>query len=258
MKRHILAFGLAAACLVPAAGRAGTVTATFDQFDPAGTAGVTVQLDGSDAAQSNQGGVFKWTGSDNYFFEQKAGYLDKEFLTFCLEVNQHVGTGTTYSFTSTTDLAGSAPVGGLPAMGTKAANALTKLWGFEMPQLKSAAFSDRDEIAAMQLAIWEIVTDLTTPSGVFNLAVGRLTAMDNDGGDSVDGDAIIARAKALFDANQGYQGFSPTLVALTSRNHQDQLTAVRPVPEPTSMVAWCMLGLIGLFSGRRMRSRRRS
>lgn len=251
----LLAVGLVITCGIPATSHAGTVVATFLGMKPAGKPGVTVTVSGVGSVGTDDGGIFKWRGDQEYFFEKKPSYGDKRFLTFCIEVAQGVGSTT---FTSTTDIANYIPNGGSDSnqkIRVAGAVALTKLWAYELPRIKSGAFGDsvvaggkRNEIAAMQLAIWELVND----SGVFNLEDGDLTAVSNNS----TGNKILAGANALYTESQAHDFGNtqlPTLVALTNKCKQDQLTATTPVPEPTSLVAWCLLGLAGLVYRRRSR-----
>jgi len=246
------------------------VFATSGGLDQAGHDGVTITYENptnkTTTVYSNNGGLFNWMGTQEYFFQQKSSSADtKSFISFCLEVNQTIATGPSGNFEFQKTALADAPKQStglgdshVENMGNDAAQALRELWGYKMPSLSAAGFTDTIDIAAMQLAIWEIVSepfvDGQTPPK-FDLSTGRLTA----GSTSSDGATVITLAKQFFDESQTYYDDHPTaplpnLIALTNPCAQDQLVAV--VPEPTSLLAWCLLGCVGLVTSRRYRRHR--
>lgn len=294
MKWKILGAVLAVTLVLPNVTRADfNVTATYKGVSPAGSNQVTVTLYESDTSthavksiSTSSGGVFNWNSDKNpttYFFLGKsASGVTKDFISFCLEVNQTVQNANSSDPFVAKDLSGAnvqAPndgsTNGVLPMGDAAALSLRKLWGFVMPTLLSditdgnITDADRIEVSAMQLAIWELAsegTSSTTPylSGGFDLLAGRLrvttpslaTVPTEEPTDV--GEKIVYWAKKFYDDSQTlYNGPNapalPQLVALTNADNQDQL--VQAVPEPTSLLAWGLLGFIGLVTSRRYRRR---
>lgn len=288
MKWKILGAVLAVTLVLPNVTRADfNVTATYKGVSPAGSNQVTVTLYESDTSthavksiSTGSGGVFNWTSVNNpttYFFLGKsASGVTKDFISFCLEVNQTVQNASSSDPFVAKDLSGAnvqAPNDGstnrvLP-MGDAAALSLRKLWGYTVPGLLADIENnavDTLDVAAIQLAIWELASEGKTDgtSGGFDLLAGRLrvttpslaTVPTEEPTDV--GEKIVYWAKKFYDDSQTlYNGPNapalPQLVALTNADNQDQL--VQAVPEPTSLLAWGLLGFIGLVTSRRYRRR---
>ncbi len=261
------------------------VYAVYEGTNPRAYGGVLVTYnDGtnSTSVDSSGGGVFNWTGTQSngttphdYFFQQRSltGAQPADFFSFCLEVNQNIHPGNAPSkheflaqeldqvvpWQDTSDTRSGTRI---DPIGSAAATALQKLWGYKMPSLLAQiddgniSTDDRINIAAMQLAIWEIVSE-PVPGTDFDLSNDKLqasTTATNDQQALNNQNLVISRAKTFYDGSIGFSGSLPHLIALTNPCDQDQLVAL--VPEPTSLLAWCLLGCIGLVTSRRYRRHR--
>jgi len=94
------------------------------------------------------------------------GDANGDFLTFCVEINQDVYLGGTYTFTTGT--VASAPTPGTPlpgsgGMGTIKANLLNDLWTRHYSDVTDATTG-----AAFQVAVWEVVYDTNFNLGTDN------------------------------------------------------------------------------------------
>ena len=176
------------------------------------------------------------------------GDANGDFLTFCVEINQDVYLGGTYTFTTGT--VASAPTPGTPlpgsgGMGTIKANLLNDLWTRHYSDVTDATTG-----AAFQVAVWEVVYDTN-----FNLGTDNFQAYGNS--------AVTTQAATwLTDILNNPTQADAHLIAIKSDTYQDQVT-FGPPPQspppgtPLPSAASGALVLLGLGAGRRLRRRAR-
>jgi hypothetical protein len=150
--------------------------------------------------------------------------LAPAFRAFCIDLNQTISFGSSYTFT--TSPVEAAPVPGA-AMGLAKADLLRELWGRHF-----ASIDTNVEGSAFQIAVWEIVFDtgLDFGSGVVQ----------------VTGDpAVLSTAQGYLASLDGNTFAFAPVYALISDSTQDML-----VPAPGAL---SLMGLGGLLVSRRRR-----
>jgi hypothetical protein len=163
--------------------------------------------------------------------------LNQSFESFCVDLNDSVAKGGTYTYTlKTLDSSPNPypenPTGG--GMGAVRADALRRLWG----TYRADVTADNIKAAAFQMAIWEIIFDTTHIPGAGTLPAQTMSVMNQDGafymeyGNSSSTSYKVA-AKANFYLSNLYQSFSKietNLAVMSCGNDvQDQLV-VMPMP----------------------------
>ncbi len=162
--------------------------------------------------------------------------------TFCTDLLQHVTTSwKTYQLTDVADM----PV---PAMGHARANAIADIYNFGMGAMDRGEM-DNNMASALQIAIWEVVTD-------YDISVGRSTLDVSTG----DFKAFNTTSGALSSGVSGYLNDIFNFIGeATSHNNligfahgtaQDQIINMPMVPLPGA-AGMAMAGLLGLGVVRR-------
>ncbi|MDY3556424.1 Cys-Gln thioester bond-forming surface protein [Gemmata sp. JC717] len=202
-----LAAVLAVLGLMAAAPRASAETINLTLND-SGTS-VTYKPNGGSSTTVN-GGPFHWTQSTPL----NTNYATA-VTTYCIDLDQTVSKGGTYTYTVQTDLKLA------PTIGTAAkAAVITELFDrYYNTSLTSAASA-----AAFQLALWELVYDGATSK---SLSAGRIQG-SNSLASSMLGS--LGGAYSTHDL-AGYH-----LVALVSGTKQDQIMVVKDSTPPPSAV----------------------
>lgn len=198
---------------------------------------------------SGSGGVFKWRGTNT------TTNLTDDFYAVCIETTQNTNADTIYEAVLAKDAPNSAP------MGVAAADKIGWLYFnlFDttgtLNALYSSGINDLKELydsgtasqrGALQLATWALVYGLS---------------ISGSGTEVTNANAYLTAVNAANTA-----GWSQNVLALiapnaenpTPTNRQDMLIYtptgapnVDPVPEPTTIVIWGLIGAIGCVVGRR-------
>lgn len=184
-----------------AGAQAATLSATFHGASPSLT--IELSLDGGDDYDDYTAGLMNWTKTGGDY-----DGVDGDYSTFCIELTEHVHSGDSYTFDVVdTELAPTSA-----SMGIGKADLIDELYGRFFGGLD---FDDPGEMAAFQLAVWEIVYDsgVDLTDGWFRAASGSYRSLAQSYLNSLDGSGPRLAVEAL--AREGVQ---------------DQLV----VPEPAS------------------------
>lgn len=234
MKIKTLAIALAAVAVSAASTFAGTVVAKFNSVTPS----LNVNYVSPAGNAGTSAGVFNWnrTGGTH------AGtpVIGSSFSSFCIELTQNIGTGTTYTM-NVVPLA-SAPVPGLPpvgGMGQSKAQDLRRLWA---SYFHLAALSNTNA-AAFQVAVWEIVYETAAQYDVNTANTGTRGAF------YITNQSAVRTLANSWLSNLGQA--EANLAALSHPTFQDQLVLI---PTPPALLAG--LGLLGVGVANKLRKRR--
>lgn len=164
--------------------------------------------------------------------------------TFCTDLFQHVtNTWKTYTITDVADM----PV---PAMGNARANAIADVYNFGVGAQERGDLNN-NMAAALQIAIWEVVTD-------FDIGIGRSTLNVDDGGFKAFNNNSSPLSGVVTDYLNdifnyiGEANNHDDLVGLANGAAQDQIIHVPVVPLPTGAgMAMAGMGVLGLVRRRR-------
>lgn len=232
-------FGLALAGAATAA-NAGTVTATFHTVDPYRI--IDFSQDSGHSYESTWAGKFLWTRSGG----TEVGNPGHDFTTFCIEMNQEINFGGTYTYDVVSlDKGGTHFAGPGVGMGAARADLISELWGRHYSEIVG-----NDTAAAFQIAVWEIVED----SNNRNLRAGQFRIRDAG---TRSAPAYVSLAQQWLDSLNGH-GPKAVLEAISSREHQDQVFykgAASAVPLPAAV--WGGLGLMSAVGALRLRRMRK-
>lgn len=157
--------------------------------------------------------------------------LDDKFTTYCIDLAQNVTANTNFTFNVMTPV----QYGFTPTQ----TNLLSWLWADMLPEVNT-----KDESAAFQLAVWEIVYDT---NGL--MSSGSFKA------NSPDSPKTIAQGWLNSITSPGYvvSNPMPTLRILQSDTAQDQLTVFYPaIPAPGAGVL--ALAGCGMLAARRRKT----
>lgn len=251
---RILSAAIACSTLVCACASQASIVASISLGDRTAGASWNVTLDGSTTVNTNQAGLFQWTGQtpnvpnfvngvDSLGNPTQGG---SNFISFCIEITQTIGSGThTLELIDLKD----APKPGISGnpMDPAGANAIAKLWSNFLDDALAPLSGNFDpvKIGAFQLAVWKLVYD---EGSTFDLSSGRLKASTS--GSNTVGSIAQGWLNAVGALNASSPPFADGYVyALTKGptvSFQDQLVGTippgAPVPEAMSLVIW------GLFA----------
>lgn len=162
--------------------------------------------------------------------------------TYCVDFHEYVSSHSqTYQVARLTD----APVtSGNNGMAQHQADAIGRLYTYANGQQYG---TDNNFAAAFQLAIWEVVADMTTESSTLSMASGTFRASNLNAGTTSYLNTLLGVATNLSIAPM------VTVRALTNDGAQDQLfeSVVIPLPGAAGLAT---VGLAGVcFSNRRRR-----
>jgi hypothetical protein len=243
---------LAIAGLVAGSPRASadSVGLKFDQTTASSGVSVQYTIGGVTSTETAIPGPYYWTPTT----QPLNSTFPNPTSTFCVELNQTISTGQTYSYTVTA-LASQSGV-----TSTEATD-ITKLWGaYYNTAWESTSFNGSLQSTAFQLALWKLVydggTNLNLATGNFVVPNANLSNTSTAAGLAQSWlNALAGTSSSIFSTNFGSQ----ELVWLSNSWAQDQLTMI-PNPHPNVAtpappgVVLAGLGALGLL-GRSLRRR---
>ncbi|MFZ4572899.1 MAG: hypothetical protein ACOYN0_00795 [Phycisphaerales bacterium] len=169
--------------------------------------------------------------------------LTGDRFTYCVDLGQYVSSSsTTYTLSPIADLTAASP------MGEDRALAIHSIFNAQ-PFWPSQASVSQDYAAALQLVIWDIITDYNSAAGVSSLGLssGSLRAARTDG--SPLGLAITSHYATFVSYIGTSGGVGSGVLGLGNDSSQDQILPVS-VPAPG---AGLLAGLGALAVARRRR-----
>lgn len=219
------------------------VMLAFDKTTPVG--GVTVQDD--------VGGTHSISGIPGpYYWHQTGSPADPRFsgtvVTFCVELDQHIHTGGTYTYQAT-PLASVVSPAEAALFGKLYADHYNTAWN-------NSGFAGSVQSIAFQLAVWELVYDgpsnLDLGTGHFQYPGANLSNTSTAAGLAQSWlGGLGSVSSTAFTTTFPGQG----LFWLGNQGSQDQIalvpdpsTAPVPVPAPATLPIW-VLGAIGCMTG---------
>lgn len=209
---------------------AGTVIATFNGVNPGQGVGA---LETSLGSIGTTAGVFNWTRTGGTHVGAPTG----NFTSFCIELNQNISTGNSYTY-NVINLADAPnpglPVPGVNGMGAAKASDIKKLWAAYRSSVVGATTA-----AAFQVAVWEIVYETTSTYSVSN-GSGNFYLTNAAG--------VVAQANTWL-SSLGSLTAEANLAALSNDDYQDQVVAV-PLP-PAVLAGMGLMTVMGVGYVRR-------
>lgn len=238
MKTRITLVALSCALSAPAALATDTVQMRFTETGLGSN--VKISLGGA-PAQS----VF--AGELLHEFAQgtgRAASLRGVAPTYCTDLLQHVTTTwKTYTLVDVADMP-------TPPMGDRKADAIASVYNFSLAAASRSEL-DADMATALQLAIWEIVTDysLTGDRASLDVSSGDFKAFSTSAAPLSAN--ILGIMSDIFDSVGASEGHAE-LLGFASSTAQDQVIRIPVIPLPAS-AAMTLAGLASLASRRRRR-----
>ncbi len=221
----MVAVAVLLAGFAPASAQAATVTAKLNSVTGQS---FKYKLGASDLTTT--AGIFDWTrtGGD-------ASNPTGDFKSFCVELDQTLSLGNTFTYEIIATSEGPKPGLALGAgpMGQTKADMLAKLWAAHFDQ----ALLSNANAAAFQVAVWEIVYD-----GNLDLFDGGFQARYTNLGSAP---VFVQTAQSWLDG-LGNLTEMAALRVMSNGSRQDQLVMV-----PLPAAAWAGLSLIGAVAMRR-------
>ncbi|MEK6703113.1 MAG: hypothetical protein AABZ53_12680 [Planctomycetota bacterium] len=217
--------GLVGAAILASTADASIITATFNNVGPG--SGGAFSLDGG-ANWNNTGaaGHFNWTRTGGNYLGAQGN-----FMSFCCELTEHIGGGSTYNFNVVPLDQGTDSIGG---MGLAKADLINELFGrYYSPSFGSVLTADR--ATAMQLSIWEIVYE-NSATGPRSIATGNAMFTNDNAG-------AMALAELYLASLDGSGPRATDLAVMSAGGAQDQI-----IPAPGTIA---LAGLAGLCFRRR-------
>ncbi|MCB1864214.1 MAG: hypothetical protein KDG50_02205 [Chromatiales bacterium] len=231
---------------------ATTITATYN-----GTiAGGQVQRIISDSTTGSTGwtnlgaGLFSMTVTGGDFAGDLLPSGSANFLAFCVEPQQGVSTGQTYTWEVLGVSSGANNIGG---MGAVRAGYVGELLGGVYPVFGATTLTNQQALA-IQIAIWEIVRETVTAGGfvVANGAPGAGNTRFRS--ESVAGAIALAQSWLDLYVNDLVTGPQATgLYSLVNATQQDLIAQIQLIPAPTSELLLAA-GLLAFASRRRLQA----
>jgi hypothetical protein len=255
MRSRFLTACVVVASLVASSSRASadSVGLKFDQTTSSPGVSVQYTIGGVTSTETAIPGPYFWTPTS----QPLNSTFPNPTSTFCVELNQTISTGNTYSYTVS-------PLASQSGVTSTEATDITKLWGaYYNTAWESTSFNGSLQSTAFQLALWKLVydggTNLSLLSGNFVIPGATSSSLSNTS--TAAGlaqswlNALAGTSSSIFSSNFGSQ----ELVWLSSPTAQDQLTMI-PNPHPNVVtptppgVVLAGIGFLGLL-GRSLRRR---
>jgi hypothetical protein len=187
MRSLSLAASAVATLALAAVATATPVTVTYNGVSPNKTVSLSKTSGVSGSFNNYTAGLVNLTGAAS-----NPTTLRGAFTAFCIDINQSISNGNTYTNFNTA-LLQDAPIPTSP-MGAAKADQISQLWANERSLLSSS-----DSYAAFQVAVWEIVNDtgLSLTGGTFRAASGTVRTLAQSYLDKVDGNGPRASLYAI-------------------------------------------------------------
>jgi hypothetical protein len=227
--------------MVGGVAQADTVVATFNGSD-----GVNINysaiLRGNNATVTGSGvdGLFQFTKTGGTPASTILTYPTDQFVSFCIDLADAISGGTSHTW-DIVDLA-TAPDSTAGPMGQTQANNLALLLGSNISSgiLNDArtVFATQIQRSAMQIAVWEVVYETTSP---FDVTLGTAIFATNNGAVQTQANIYLGNMTSVKKSMQG-------LVGLTSETTQDFVGQV-PIPAAAWLFGSALMGTVAL--GRR-------
>ncbi|MCC7407315.1 MAG: hypothetical protein IT442_04540 [Phycisphaeraceae bacterium] len=218
-----LVAALVVGVLTVGSAQAGTVKAHLD-----GMNGKSVKIKIGSTSMTVMAGVFNWTRVGG----TEAGMPTGQFHTVCIELDQYISFGGTYTYDliNVTDgpRPGLAVLGG--SMSDTSAELLKKFWAAHYNE----ALTSNDKGAAFQIGVWDIVYD--EGHGLFS---GNFRANYTSLGTSP---VFVQLAQTWLNDLANLTEMAP-LMALSNLRNQDQLVLV-----PLPAAAWAGLSVLTVLA----------
>lgn len=255
-------FALGVVLSVGGAAYAGSITANYASVNP--SANATVSFNGGVSSMTIPVGLMHYDSTDlsgatgggpgdpsDFMLVQSIGWngATASFWSFCIEGLQYVDGADQSNFNLGVIYLKDAPnpgtpIPGMAGMGVSRANAISELFN-ENYGTPSMLMNSSTDMAAFQLAVWELVYD---GPGSINLSGGSFRA--------AAGLSVINKANAYLLALDGTYTSNYEILALSSdvsaSKYQDQMIAVQGfgnvVPVPAALPAGlALLGGLACF-----------
>lgn len=208
------------------------------------TINLTLNNTGTSVTYRPYGGTATTVGGGPFYWSQSTP-LNTNYATavttYCIDLDQSISKGSTYTFTTQTDLKLA------PTIGTAAkATAINELFD----RYYNSSLASATNAAAFQLALWELVYDGATSK---SLSAGRV-----QGTNSLTTTMLGSLGSGTY-TNRDLAGYR--LVGLVSATNQDQIMVVKDTPPPPGAVpappglVLAGLGFGGLMLGRFRRAK---
>jgi hypothetical protein len=163
-----------------------------------------------------------------------------QIWSFCIEPQQGVSAGSTYTWNVSPLEAGATNIGG---MGTVRADQVRELLGAVYPWFNQPLASD--QAAALQVALWEIIRET---SGTLNVSNGNIQFRTPTPSN------VLTLAQSYLNQVDGVGSRAINFFALTNESNQDLIVQI--IPEPSTFALFGIAVVLILLSRLRRPDRR--
>lgn len=164
--------------------------------------------------------------------------LSGDRFTYCVDISQSVtSSGRTYNLSTIDQLTSANP------MGIDRARAIDDIFEAQ-PFWPTQASVSSDYAAALQLVIWDIITDYNSSSGLSSLGLSSGTFRATQ----TNGSSLSTSVMTHYNTFVGYIGSvsssAVTVLGFGNSSCQDQITPTATVPAPASGLLAALGGLV--------------